>query len=183
MIKPPRLDGRSVGVFATRSPMRPNPIGMSLAKLEGVEGNLLFVSGIDLVDGCYDDPNSFPKQFDEPQTVSCQPVSPFEAVEVSTSDIEFTASCLKALEQFHARNPDHSSCNHCLELMSSAEDVKSAIVNILRNDPRSRYRKDKCSDRMYFFTIDKIHVTTWFDTESGTVHVLKVKREVSAAPT
>ncbi|WP_200899161.1 tRNA (N6-threonylcarbamoyladenosine(37)-N6)-methyltransferase TrmO [Halanaeroarchaeum sulfurireducens] len=39
------------GVFATRAPRRPNPIGMSVVELENVSGNTLFVSGIDVIDG------------------------------------------------------------------------------------------------------------------------------------
>lgn len=53
-VRPPRLGGnKHVGVFATRSPFRPNPIGLSCVKLESIEldrvkGPLLHVSGIDL---------------------------------------------------------------------------------------------------------------------------------------
>ncbi|HIS51643.1 MAG TPA: tRNA (N6-threonylcarbamoyladenosine(37)-N6)-methyltransferase TrmO [Candidatus Onthomonas avicola] len=56
-VRPPRLGGNaSVGVFATRSPYRPNPIGLSCVRLEGVErradcGAVLLVSGADLLDG------------------------------------------------------------------------------------------------------------------------------------
>ena len=56
-VRPPRLGGnRRLGVFATRSPFRPNPIGLSCVGLEGVEwdtvqGPVLRVSGADLVDG------------------------------------------------------------------------------------------------------------------------------------
>lgn len=37
-VKPPRLNGKSVSLFATRTPHRPNPIGLSLVRLDGVEG-------------------------------------------------------------------------------------------------------------------------------------------------
>ena len=56
-VRPPRLGGNArLGVFATRSPFRPNPIGLSCVKLEGVElsspdGPVLYVSGADLMDG------------------------------------------------------------------------------------------------------------------------------------
>ena len=56
-VRPPRLGGNArVGVFATRSPFRPNPIGLSCVRLErvepdGPEGPMLIVSGADLVDG------------------------------------------------------------------------------------------------------------------------------------
>jgi tRNA-Thr(GGU) m(6)t(6)A37 methyltransferase TsaA len=50
-ITPPKGGGEKKGVFATRSPHRYNPIGLSLAKLEKVENRTIFVSGIDLIHG------------------------------------------------------------------------------------------------------------------------------------
>ncbi len=51
-VRPPRLGGNTrMGVFATRSPFRPNPIGLSCVKLLRIEGNELVVSGADLMDG------------------------------------------------------------------------------------------------------------------------------------
>ncbi len=56
-VRPPRLGGNErVGVFASRSPFRPNPIGLSCVRLEKVEedptlGPVLYVSGIDMMDG------------------------------------------------------------------------------------------------------------------------------------
>ena len=55
-VRPPRLGGNArMGVFATRSPFRPNPIALSCVKLEGIEqtaeGPVLRVRGADLVDG------------------------------------------------------------------------------------------------------------------------------------
>ncbi len=51
-VRPPRLGGNArMGVFATRSPFRPNPLGLSCVKLEQAEAGRLLVSGADLVDG------------------------------------------------------------------------------------------------------------------------------------
>ena len=50
-IHPPRLLGKSVGVFASRSPHRPNNLGLTLAKLERRKGDKIWLSGVDLVDG------------------------------------------------------------------------------------------------------------------------------------
>ena len=50
-VQVPRLDGGKVGVLATRSPHRPNAIGLSSAKIESVSDKVLVVSGLDLVDG------------------------------------------------------------------------------------------------------------------------------------
>lgn len=55
-VRPPRLGGnKRIGVFATRSPFRPNPLGLSCVRLERIEktadGHVLHVAGIDLLDG------------------------------------------------------------------------------------------------------------------------------------
>ncbi|XP_061173918.1 tRNA (adenine(37)-N6)-methyltransferase-like [Saccostrea echinata] len=50
-VSPPRLHGRKVGLFSTRSPHRPNPIGLSLAKLDCVHDRTLYLNGVDLLDG------------------------------------------------------------------------------------------------------------------------------------
>ena len=51
-VRPPRLGGnKRVGVFATRSPFRPNPIGLSSVKLIAIENGDLLVSGADVLDG------------------------------------------------------------------------------------------------------------------------------------
>src|SRR5690606_32221285 len=47
----PRLKGRSMGVFAPRSPHRPNPIGLTLAQIEKVEKNVITLSEINLIEG------------------------------------------------------------------------------------------------------------------------------------
>lgn len=50
-VYPPRLAGKKLGVFATRSPHRPNALGLTLAKIESIEADTIFLSGIDLIDG------------------------------------------------------------------------------------------------------------------------------------
>lgn len=50
-VHPPRLEGESRGVFATRSPHRPNPIGLSLVELVRIEGDTLWLAGVDVMDG------------------------------------------------------------------------------------------------------------------------------------
>ena len=51
MIVKPFLDTQPRGIFSTRAPRRPNPIGMSVVKLKAIEGNFLSVDNIDVVDG------------------------------------------------------------------------------------------------------------------------------------
>ena len=63
----PFLDDRQRGVFATRAPVRPNHIGLSLVELVAVEGNTLTVRGIDVLDGTpLLDIKPYVEQFDHP---------------------------------------------------------------------------------------------------------------------
>lgn len=50
-VHPPRLRGETVGMFASRAPHRPTPVGLSVARLVRVEGATLHLAGVDLVDG------------------------------------------------------------------------------------------------------------------------------------
>jgi tRNA-Thr(GGU) m(6)t(6)A37 methyltransferase TsaA len=47
----PYLDDQSHGVFATRAPSRPNPIGISIVQLTKIEGTILYITDVDVVDG------------------------------------------------------------------------------------------------------------------------------------
>lgn len=51
LLQSPRSDGSIRGVFSLRSPVRPNPIGTSLAALVGIEGSTVLVRGLDCLDG------------------------------------------------------------------------------------------------------------------------------------
>ena len=89
-VRPPRLGGNErVGVFATRSPFRPNAIGLSCVKLEGVRhedglGDVLIVSGADLMDGTpiYDVKPYLPYADAHPEALGGFAPSPKETIEV-----------------------------------------------------------------------------------------------------
>ena len=50
-IYPPRGNGKKVGMFATRTPNRLNPIGLTIAKIKKIEGNRIYTAGLDILDG------------------------------------------------------------------------------------------------------------------------------------
>ncbi len=50
-VHPPRMGGQPTGVFSTRSPHRPNPIGLSLVEILKIEGSDIHIKGIDLIQG------------------------------------------------------------------------------------------------------------------------------------
>jgi len=64
------MDTREHGVFATRAPARPNPIGLSVVRLLKVEGNVLYVADVDIMDGTpLLDIKPYVPQFDSAQNV------------------------------------------------------------------------------------------------------------------
>lgn len=50
-VSPPWATGRQVGLFASRSPVRPNPIGLSVVRIKKISGNRVYTSGLDVFDG------------------------------------------------------------------------------------------------------------------------------------
>jgi tRNA-Thr(GGU) m(6)t(6)A37 methyltransferase TsaA len=71
LIVTPFLDLQPHGVFATRAPNRPNPIGISVVKLSRIEGNVLQVENVDILDGTpLLDIKPFVPEFDAPQVQS-----------------------------------------------------------------------------------------------------------------
>ena len=50
-------------------------------------------------------------------------------------------------------------------LIQSRTQMEQLLAELLAGDPRSRYRRDKCSDRLYFIELDGLHITAWFDED------------------
>ncbi|CAG2201818.1 TRMO [Mytilus edulis] len=302
-VKPPRLNGKRVGVFSTRSPYRPNPIGLTLAKLDSIEGSILHLSGIDLLDGTpVLDIKPYIPSYDIPQNVQDNPESclntertngqasgdkskedlkncplnqeqnnsdNYECHEKSIKQVdckvtdnvcnqddmceqstlnvgasEFEQSSLHVGEQsiLHVdfglrrelRTNDDTQVNEmsgpvdsvintctkeddkdtqtfntdstktadwieippidkisvrftnlaqeqlklfsssaasdfCLKYLKSGMEVSKAISDILCQDPRSVYRRKHCVDSLYYFVVDIVHVTAWFDKQVAEV--------------
>ncbi len=129
-VRPPRLGGNTrVGVFASRSPFRPNPIGLSCVRLERVEhdpvcGDVLIVSGVDMVSGTpvIDIKPYLPFADARPDAVSGY--SPGDSVRL---DVTVPDGLLKLIP----------------------EDRRDALVSCLALDPRPSYQDDP--DRIYSF--------------------------------
>ena len=147
-VRPPRLGGnRRVGVFATRSPFRPNPIGLSSVKLIGVEfrekeGPVLIVEGADLLDmtPIYDIKPYIPY-------ADCHPDAA-EGFTGQTRTHHLEVSCPEALWQ------------------TVPEADRAALQGVLASDPRPSYQHDP--QRVYgmefaglevHFTVDGAQLT------------------------
>ena len=127
-VRPPRLGGNvRMGVFATRSPFRPNPIGLSCVRLERIEfsdarGPVLHVAGADLMDGTpiYDIKPYLPYADAHPEALGGFAPSPKETIEV--------------------KSPPEL-------LQKLPEGQREALLGVLAQDPRPQYQNDP--ERVY----------------------------------
>ena len=128
-VRPPRLGGNvRKGVFATRSPFRPNPIGLSSVKLEKIEidpklGPVLHVSGADLMDGTpiYDIKPYVVYTDSHPEAVSGFATQPAEYL----LEVDFPEELLQQVP----------------------EDQRESLMAVLAHDPRPQYQDDP--ERVY----------------------------------
>lgn len=135
-VRPPRLGGnKRVGVFATRSPYRPNSLGLSLVRLERIEesegeGAALVVSGVDLLDGTpiYDIKPYLPYADAKPDAIG----GFGEEMRDYALEVDFPSELL-------ARLP---------------EDKRDAAIACLREDPRPSYHDDERVYSMRFAGFD-----------------------------
>lgn len=123
-VRPPRLGGNTtMGVFATRSPFRPNPIGLSCVRLESIDydapdGPVLHISGADLMDGTpiYDIKPYLPYADSHP-----------DATGGFAQDVMDYALQVEFPEEWLALVP---------------EDKREGLIGILEQDPRPGYRRN-----------------------------------------
>lgn len=156
-VRPPRLGGnKRMGVFATRSPFRPNPIGLSSVKLVGTEiterGTVLTVSGADLLDGTpiYD-------------------IKPYLA---------YTDSHPDAISGFSDAVKDYSLAVSIPNGLASrlTEGELETLREILKDDPRPAYKDD--GERVYTFTFGSREIS--FRVEGGTLTVTDIRSKENA---
>ena len=154
-VKPPRLGGnRRMGVFATRSPFRPNPIGLSCVRLLGVEydtpeGAVLHVAGADLMDGTpiYDIKPYLPYADCRPEATDGFAGEVFDyAVQV-----DFPPELLEKIPQ----------------------DKREGLIEVLKQDPRPGYRH---ADDVRRFGVDFAGLDVRFTVQNGVLTVREVEK-------
>ena len=73
------------------------------------------------------------------------------------------------------------SLSACQWLKSPVE-LRGLVTDMLKADPRSVYRKNRGSDRLYFTTVDTVHVTAWYDDSLGGMEVLRLRNTPPPPP-
>lgn len=140
-IRPPRLGGASIGVFATRSPHHPSAIGLSLGKIERVEGTTIYFSGLDLLDGT---PVLDIKPYVSQDSVNLAELSVpawVAAKEVLFEKITFSEQADAVLKDFYSDAKKRES-----SFFDSAEGAQKFITEVLSHDFRSVHTKKTASE-------------------------------------
>lgn len=129
-VRVPRLKGGKVGVLATRSPHRPNPIGLSVAKVEAVDGHAILLSGVDLVDAT--------------PVLDIKPYLPYsDSVKGAAIPNWLEVDGALAVESIHFSEHFISSLSNCWarvqkqSLYTAAEEFQDLIKEVLSWDIRS----------------------------------------------
>lgn len=130
-IHPPRLKGKTIGVFASRSPHRPSPIGLTLVRLVKIEGDTLFFSGIDLIDGT--------------PILDIKPYIPGSDYAPGASTGWTQALAARDFEVVFSK----AALEDFTRLGKEAEKLKRLIFDVLQHDPRNpRDRSQMKSGKM-----------------------------------
>ncbi|MBR2893103.1 MAG: tRNA (N6-threonylcarbamoyladenosine(37)-N6)-methyltransferase TrmO [Clostridia bacterium] len=152
-VRPPLLGGnKRIGVFATRSPFRPNPIGLSCVRLEKIdftkdEGPVLYVKGSDLMNGT-------PIYDIKPYLPYCD--SRPDAVGGFTEDLGERRLAVEISEELLGRVP---------------ESKRRELLQVLGGDPRPSYQSDP--ERVYGFSFADMEVK--FKVSDSTLTVLEIE--------
>lgn len=154
LVRPPRLGGnKKTGVFATRATFRPNGLGMSAVKLEQVivDNNKasIQISGADLVDGT--------------PIFDIKPYVPYSDI-INEADGGFAqeAPLTPMVVEFSAQ------AQTFLDSVSTPTDFKQLIEQVLAQDPRPAYKKNKADDKEYAVELYQFDVR-WRVIENRTI--------------
>lgn len=162
-VAPPRLDGLRVGVFSSRSPHRPNPIGLSLVRIGDISDSTIDFYGVDMIDGtavldikpyipCYDNPSMIEEKLSE----SCDVFVPDWINNKKNINVIYTDEAAAQAEKL-------------------AYDVNS-ISEILKADPRSVYKRKRYGDDNFGLSVLGYDVICKFMDDGNTCLVTDIQK-------
>ena len=171
-VSPPRLGGKRLGVFACRSPQRPNALGLTAAVVERIEGREVHLSGIDLVDGTpILDIKPYVPVYDSWPSAAVPAWASSEAILDSAANFEVIFS--------ENASASIASAVPRLKFYECATEVCAAITQVLLTDPRSIARRKRHrsspTPEIYPFAIDCLNVQAEFDDVAHVVRVLNAE--------
>jgi len=169
-VEPPRAQGKKIGIFATRTPHRANPVGLSLVKLDRVDlaTKTLHLSALDLIEGT---PVLDIKPYHPADCVTDYALPLWmqeQATERPPMPVDFSEEATAELAQLVRENK--------LQFYRDVASASAAIGDSVRHDPRPRYVKARASPtEVYGFRLDRLNVLYRVDDEQRRVRVVAVQ--------
>lgn len=157
LVRPPRLGGNAkIGALASRSTFRPNPVGMSVVKLDSIEvvnslenttqakSVILNISGLDLLDGT--------------PVIDIKPYIPY-----SDAIVDAQASYAQATPEKTISIRFNDEATHSLKRLNKTyPELEAFIRQILEQDPRPAYKKNKKDDKVYGMALYNLNIQWQF---------------------
>lgn len=164
LVRPPRLGGnKKLGVLATRSTFRPNPIGMSVVKLDKIEQInkriIIHISGLDLLD--------------QTPIVDIKPYIPY------SDNIENAQAGFAQREPAQLLNVIFSiqAKKDISQYQSEYADLSMFIEQVLAQDPRPAYKKKQIDEKVYGMSLYDLNITWQISpNHENTIEVLSITK-------
>ncbi len=160
LVRPPRLGGnKKMGVLATRSTFRPNPIGMSVVKLDGIEviddDVTLRISGLDLLD--------------QTPVIDIKPYIPYcDALPYANAGFAQTEPLVSLTVTF---SKQAEAAIHALQ--NEHPDLNLLIRQVLIQDPRPAYKQKAKDEKVYGMNLYNLNIQ-WQMLDTKNIEVIKV---------
>lgn len=160
LVRPPRLGGnKKLGVLATRSTFRPNPIGMSVVKLESIacinNQVTIYISGLDLLDST--------------PILDIKPYIPYSDA-LTNAHAGFAQLAPESQLSITFSLPAKISLQ---KLTLAYPELEQFIIQVLEQDPRPAYKQDKPDDKVYGMLLYDLNIQ-WQMTSLKQVLVLSL---------
>jgi tRNA-Thr(GGU) m(6)t(6)A37 methyltransferase TsaA len=162
LVRPPRLGGnKKIGVLATRSTFRPNPVGMSVVKLESVEFShkqvIIHISGLDLLD--------------QTPILDIKPYIPY------SDNIDYARAGFAQYEPDQLLNVIFSSKaeKDINKYQNEYTDLSIFIEQVLSQDPRPAYKKKQIDEKIYGMSLYDLNILWTISlSDANTIEVLSI---------
>jgi tRNA-Thr(GGU) m(6)t(6)A37 methyltransferase TsaA len=167
LVKPPRLGGnKKTGVLATRSTFRPNPIGMSVVKLDKVsienKQTILYISGLDLLDGT--------------PIVDIKPYLPYSDA-ITDANAGFAQTEPQTALSVSFTKQAQKDAERLVNMLDKKySDLTLLIEQVLKQDPRPAYKQGKEDDKVYGMRLYDLNIQ-WELTNLVNIKVISINQE------
>ena len=173
---PPKYPGsdnnKKLGIFATRTPHRYNPIGLTLCKFNKIEGREIFISCVDMITGT--------------PILDIKPYHHLESVDVFGQNIKYAQwiynscqaeKCKVEIKDKAIKNIEDILKDKEKKLMfyDNKDDLIKLIIGVLEIDPHSKYTHKQEGNLLYGFHVDKLNVIYQYNAQNQKVIVEEVQ--------